>query len=72
VSIRTRVIGIGGHQPLLHREHEIVRGVKSRRRQRRICSPEPELERTDRFAQLLGSIDLVIKPKALDVIEQRV
>jgi len=37
------MLRIGRHQTLLHREDEIVRGVQSGRRQRRVGAAETDL-----------------------------
>jgi hypothetical protein len=51
VSIGTWEVGVGGHQPLLDRKHEIVGGMKGRGGQRWIASSEPQLKGADRIAQ---------------------
>jgi hypothetical protein len=51
VSIGTWEVGVGGHQPLLDRKHQIVGGMKSCGRQRWIASSEPQLKRADCIAE---------------------
>jgi len=72
MPVRARMLGIGGHQSLLHGENEVVRGVEGWRGERRISATEADLQRVDRIAQALRHLDLVIETEPLDVVQQRV
>jgi hypothetical protein len=72
MPIRPRVLGVGRHQSLLDSEDEVVCGVECRRGERRIGTAEADLQRADRFAQLLWYLDVVVEAEPLDVIEQAI
>jgi hypothetical protein len=61
MSIWTREVGVGGHQPLLDRKHKIVGGMKGCRRQRWIASSKPQLKRADRIAESWWRLDPVLQ-----------
>jgi hypothetical protein len=70
VTMGARVSRVRGHETLLDREHEVVRGVQSCRWQRRVAPPKPELERMDRLTQARWSVGFVFQAQCLDVVEQ--
>ncbi len=53
VPVRPRMLWVGRHQSLLHGEDQVVCGVEGRRGESRIGAAEANLQRADRFAQLL-------------------
>jgi hypothetical protein len=72
MAIGPRMLGVGGHQPLLNSKDEVVRGVKSGWRHRRVGSAEANLQRSNRLAERLRDVETVIEPESLYVIQQRV
>jgi hypothetical protein len=66
------MVGVGGHQSLLDREHEVVSCVKGGRRDGWVAPTQSELQRMDRFAQARRRFRLILKAEGLDVIEQDV
>ena len=69
VAIRSRIVGVGGHQSLLDGENEVVCGVQRGRRQRRIVTPKSKLEGANRLAQWLRRLGVVVEAKRLNVIK---
>jgi len=60
------------HQPLLHRQHQLVRRDQSRRGGHRVPATEPELEATDCLAQPLGQQALLGQAQLFDAVEELV
>jgi hypothetical protein len=52
VPVGAGKVRVGGHEPLLDGEHEVMRGMESRGWDRWITPPEPQLKRADRVTQL--------------------
>ena len=67
-----RYVRVRSHQPLLNREHQVVGGVKGRRRERRIGASEPELKQPDRLSQRIRSVLGVGQSQRLDLVEQAI
>ena len=72
VAVGVGVVGIGGHQPLLDREHQVVGRVESGRWHWRIAPTQSELQRMDRFTQSRWCVGLVLEAKHLYVVQQHV
>jgi len=66
------VLWVGGHQSLLHREDEVVRGMQRGRGHLWIGAPQANVEGSDRLAQSLRYFGLVFEPEPLDIVEQGV
>lgn len=72
VPRRPWIFRIGGHEPLLHGEHEVLRGIERRGRERWIAAAEPDLQGPNRLAESERRLAFVVEPEHLDVVEQLV
>jgi hypothetical protein len=72
VAIGARALRVGGHEALLHRENEIVRGPQGCGRHWRIVSPQPDLKIPNRLAQRLRRLGAVIEMQSLDLVQQHI
>ena len=72
VAIRARVLRIGGHEPLLYGEDEIVSSAKSGRWHWRIVSTQASLKCSDGLAQRLRRLGVVVEMECLDIVQQTV
>ncbi|MEP6751820.1 MAG: hypothetical protein ABI959_03640 [Candidatus Dormiibacterota bacterium] len=61
VTIGARIVRVGGHEPLLHREHKVVDSPQGGGWQRGIMPPEPHLKGADCLAKRLWRLSAVIK-----------
>jgi hypothetical protein len=67
-----RVLWIGGHDPLLDGEDEVVRCVDRRRRDWRIAAAEADLQRADRLPEAKRRLGFLRQAQDLDVVQQQV
>src|SRR5579864_6391745 len=72
MALRSGMVGVGRHDPLLHGEDQVVRGLQRGRRDGRVAAAEPDLERPDGLAESQRRLRRVVEPQRLDLVEQHV
>src|SRR5437879_2025305 len=72
VTNRAWILRVGRHQPLLHGEDQLVRGVECCGWQRWVAATEPDLQSPNRLAQSKRGFAFVVQPQHLYVIEQMI
>jgi hypothetical protein len=72
VTIWPRVSWVGGHQPLLYGEDEIVSGPEGRRRHWGIVPAQANLKCADGLAQGLWCFGTIVEMECFDIVKQPV
>jgi hypothetical protein len=68
MSIGSRVVGVGGHQPLLDSEHEVVSCMKGCSGHRWIAPSDAQLQSADCLTQRRRRFGLVVQAECLDIV----
>jgi hypothetical protein len=70
MAMGTWILRVGGHDPLLDGEDQVMRRVEGGRREGWVAAAEPDLQGSDGFAQTDGHLVLVPEAEILDFVQQ--